>query len=205
LIEIGKRLFGAGALALGIVGLVLGDFAASWQPVPHEFYGYVPRAYAIALALIASAAALQVRRSARLAGLVRVELFGVFALLWAVRIVRAPTVVAMWSERAEDVVLVLGSILAAGTAPNEPPGQGWRLKSVHVALGLCLLVFAAAHVVYSREIAAMVPPWTPPDSTTWGYLTDAAHGIAGLTVFACLKASLLMAGPGLHCRPERAM
>ncbi len=183
--DLGARLFGLGAIALGVTGLVWRGFATPWQPVSPGLPGYALLACAAALVSIGGGAALQVRRAARLGGLLLAALFGIFAVLWAIRVVRAPTVTAMWSGCAADVVLVTGALLAAGVTARDP----WRLVVVRTVVGVCLLAFAAAHFVYSRETAGMVPPWMPPDAMTWAYATGVAHAVAGVALLTDILAA----------------
>src|ERR1700748_3583689 len=48
----GIRLYGLGALALGAVGIVWGDFALQWQPVAPWFPGRTVLAYLFGAALV---------------------------------------------------------------------------------------------------------------------------------------------------------
>jgi uncharacterized membrane protein YphA (DoxX/SURF4 family) len=50
--------------------------------------------------------------------------------------------------------------------------------------GLCLLAFGAAHVVYVKETAAMVPKYLPPGPQLWAYVTGAGHAAAGLALIS---------------------
>ena len=49
--NLGRRAYGLGAIALGLVGLAFGDFALVWQPVPPGVPDRVFLAYAVAAAL----------------------------------------------------------------------------------------------------------------------------------------------------------
>jgi hypothetical protein len=46
MISFGSRVYGLGAIALGLAGLVWGDFALVWQPVPPGVPGRTALAYA---------------------------------------------------------------------------------------------------------------------------------------------------------------
>src|SRR6267154_1591573 len=48
----GLRVYGAGAVALGVIGLAWGDFALVWQPVPASVPGRTVLAYLTAAALL---------------------------------------------------------------------------------------------------------------------------------------------------------
>jgi len=57
MINLGTRVYGLAAIALGLIGLAWGDFAAVWQPVPDGMPGRTALAYGTALALIAGGVA----------------------------------------------------------------------------------------------------------------------------------------------------
>ena len=63
--KLGFRIFGLGAVALGLIGLIVGDFALQWQPVPKDLPGRMALAYLAAAALALAGAAVFVRRSAK--------------------------------------------------------------------------------------------------------------------------------------------
>ena len=63
------RIYGLAAVALGLLGLVWGDFAAVWQPVPKDLPGRTALAYAVAIAFLLAGLAIQWRRSAGLGAL----------------------------------------------------------------------------------------------------------------------------------------
>jgi hypothetical protein len=64
MISCGSRVYGLGAIALGLAGLVWGDFALVWQPVPPGVPGRTALAYATGAALTLAGAALNWRRTA---------------------------------------------------------------------------------------------------------------------------------------------
>ena len=63
--------------------------------------------------------------------------------------------------------------------------DGVRLGRIsRIAFGICCLFFGAAHLVYGKETAAMVPGWLPPGGLFWAYATGAAHLLAGLALIS---------------------
>ena len=72
MITLGVRVYGLGALALGVIGLVWGDFALVWQPVPQGLPGRTALAYAVAAALALAGAALNFKRTAAIGAAVGV-------------------------------------------------------------------------------------------------------------------------------------
>lgn len=191
MIHVGNRVYGAAAIALGLVGLAWGDFAAVWQPVPQETPFYVPLAYATALVLLCAGVALQWRRSAAAGALLLAALSILFALLWARRIVSHPEIFAVWSGTAEQVAIALGGIAAYLWQRTSDEGYVTRAAWLcRLAFGLCLLSFGAAHFLYVTETAAMVPAWLPPGQRFWALATGGAHVLAGLALLSGVRALL---------------
>jgi hypothetical protein len=67
--SVSVRVYGLGAVALGITGLVWGDFAVVWQPAPNGFSGPTPLGYAVALLPLLAGLAMQWQRAAFLGAL----------------------------------------------------------------------------------------------------------------------------------------
>jgi uncharacterized membrane protein len=191
MIHVGNRIFGAAAIALGLVGLVWGDFAAVWQPVPRETPFYVFLAYAAALLQCGAGVALQWRRTAGAGALLLAALCAVFALLWSRRIFSHPEIFAFWSGTAEQIALAVGGL--AVYVCQRPSNERFALRVSWVcrlAFGLCLVAFGAAHFLYVTETAAMVPAWLPPGQRIWALVTGAAHLLAGLALLSGIRALL---------------
>jgi uncharacterized membrane protein YphA (DoxX/SURF4 family) len=191
MIHIGNRIFGAAAIALGLVGLVWGDFAAVWQPVPPETPGYVFLAYATAFLLCGAGAALQVRRTAAGGALLLTALYAVFALLWSRRIVSHPEIFAVWSGTSEQLALAVGGLAVyVSQRPNDELFAVRLALGCRLVFGLCLVAFGTAHFLYVKETSALVPAWLPPGQKLWALATGAAHLLAGLALLSGIRALL---------------
>jgi uncharacterized membrane protein len=69
LVPLGIRIYGLGAMAIGLVGLVWGDFALQWQPVPAGLPGRTVLAYIFSAALLVAGALVNDRGSRAVTGL----------------------------------------------------------------------------------------------------------------------------------------
>jgi uncharacterized membrane protein YphA (DoxX/SURF4 family) len=189
---LGARAYGLAAIALGLVGLAWGDFAAVWQPVPADWPARTAFAYLWAALFVAGGVMLQLRRTAAAGALLVTALVLPFAALWAKRVIGFPQFFGTWSGLAEQLALILGGIAAWLTSVSTAgdPAERRLARTVRLVFGLCLLAFGAAHVLYVRETAAMVPSWLPPGTHFWAYATGACHILAGLALLSGIQALL---------------
>lgn len=176
--------FAVAVAALGVLGLVYGDFALVWQPVPPEVPGRSLLAYLSALALLALGVGLFFRQTVRLAtsGLL------IYSLLWLVllripAVLTAPLVEGSWLGCGETSVVVAGAwVLFALTHHHPVALAGERgVRAAAVLYGLALLPCGLGHLVYSKETADFVPSWLP-GHMTWAYLTGVAYLAAAVAV-----------------------
>jgi uncharacterized membrane protein YphA (DoxX/SURF4 family) len=211
------RVYGLAAVALGLVGLASGDFAAVWQPVPQSLPGRTGLAYFVAAIFVLAGVAMQIMRSARIGALVLTVLYGAgVVLLHLPQIVSQPGIFVEWSGAAEQLALVAGGLLAyAFCAPRTENAQ-LIIKGARYLFGVCLMVFGAAHWVYLKPTADFVPAWIPPGQLFWAYATAAGHFAAGIAIFTGIAArlatrlltvmfiafSVLVHGPNLFAEPS---
>ena len=188
---IGLRVYGAGAVALGIVGLAWGDFALVWQPVPSNVPGRAALAYVAAGALLLAGAAVQWRHTARVGVIALSTLYAMcVSLLHLPRVVAHPSALSTWAGSAEQLALVAGGLVAYASAAQTAAGSPKRLAQVgRLLFALCLFSFGLVHFVYVSETASFVPKWLPPGQMFWAYATGVAHWAAGLAVLSGILAS----------------
>ena len=171
------RVYALGAIALGLAGLVWGDFVPVWQPVPAGVPGRTALAYATAAALLLGGVALLYRRSGALGAAVLVLLY----LLGAV-LLHVPHLVAHrlhfgpWAGAAEQLALASGGLIAFAYAAKISTALSSRMNRIgERVFGICVFVFGVAHFVYPNETASLVPTWLAPGALFWAYATGAGE------------------------------
>src|SRR5262249_37757018 len=156
--SVAQAAFGVTMVALGILGLVKGDFAPIWQPTPQGVPMREVLVYLCALISLASGIGLVFQRTAAVASSVLLAYLLVWLLLFrAPRLVLAPTAQDTWSGLAETGAIVAGAwVLYARRRLGFATGDK-GLRVARVPYGLALIVFGEAHFRYLKETATLVP------------------------------------------------
>jgi uncharacterized membrane protein len=200
--SVGHGVFALTMIALGILGLIKGNFTPVWQPVPNGVPAREVLVYLCAFISLASGIGLLWQRTAAVAA--RVLL--VWLLLWLLLfrlpdIFHAPTVVGSWFSSTETAVMVAGAWVlyawfAAGrdAADWDKQHLGFAigdkgLRIARVFYGLSLIHFGLAHFVYLKETVVLVPGWLP-SHVAWAYFTGCAFIAAGLAILLGVYARL---------------
>ena len=190
MVPVGIRLYGLGAIALGAVGIVWGDFALQWQPVAPWFPARTVLAYIFAAALVIAGACANDARGRR------ETVFGVTALallytvvvifMHAPLIIQHPASIAAWNGAAEQATLVAGGLASyAWLTQKSQPG-----KAAVNLMGMCLVMFGIAHFIYLDFTASMVPGWLPGGQKFWAAATGIGHLAAGVAFLTGIKSRL---------------
>src|ERR1044071_2097046 len=186
--NLGNRVYGLGAVALGLVGLVWGDFATVWQPVqalPFTVPYRTALAYVAAAGLLLAGVAVQWRRSAAAGLLVLAILYFIFALLWMPRVIGYPQLFGTWAGFLEEFALVAAALVVyASLLPRGSAGQIRTARVGRLSFGVCVLSFGLSHFFAIPQTAAMVPGWIPPGQQFWAVATGVAHLLAGLAILS---------------------
>jgi uncharacterized membrane protein YphA (DoxX/SURF4 family) len=187
--QVAVRIYGLSAVGFGLVGLCWGDFAEVWQPVPPTVPGRTILAYIVAAVLLLAGLSILWRRSAALGALTLTSLYSLGVILLHVPLVIAhPTVFVMWSGTAEQLALVAGGLVTYAFCETAPAAR--IVLCGRLLFGMCLIVFALAHLFYLKQTADFVPAWLPPNQVFWAYATAAGHFLAGAAILSGIAARI---------------
>ena len=200
IVSVGHAVFSATMIALGILGLLKGDFTQVFQPVPKSMPAREALAYCCAVLCLTSGAGLLWRQTAATAARVLLVLLVLWTLLCKVRfIVLAPLVEGSWQSFGENAVVVAGAwvlyVWFAGDWDRQRlafavGGNGLRVARVLYALAM--IAFGLSHFFYVELTAPLVPGWLPAH-VFWAYFTGVTYLLAGAAMVAGLQAALAAA------------
>ena len=174
----GRFVFAAILIALGGWCVVRGSLSPVWGPGP------VALVYPCAAVSIACGAGLLWKRTSRLAARVLLAALAIWIAVFRVRdIVRAPGVFGSWDGCAETLAITSAAAALAF------PSRAWIAR---VLLGLCMIPFGLAHLIYAHETATLVPSWLPAH-LAWAYATGGAFFAAGAALLAGVRARIAAA------------
>jgi len=198
--SVGQAVFAATVIALGLLGLIQGDFAPIWDGVPKDFLMHDALAYLCAAVCLICGAGLLWRRSAGTAARVLLAYLLLWMLLFKLPyIVEAPTVEVNYQSCGVTAVLVAGAwVLYAWFAGAWDRRQlafatgdrGVRLARILYALAL--IAFGLSHFAYLDLTAPLVPAWLPWH-VAWAYATGCAYLAAAVAVLTGVYARLAAA------------
>ncbi|HZZ89704.1 MAG TPA: hypothetical protein VFE13_15360, partial [Caulobacteraceae bacterium] len=149
MITLGARVYGLGAILLGVVELVFGAFAPGWLPISARLPGYHLLVVAAGLLLVIGGLAINVPRVAGIAALALAAVLGAgLVLVQAPLALAHPRDWAGWQGVAESTVMTLGGLLAYAKTPRAAGGV-IIARAVRWLFGAALLVFGISHFVYA--------------------------------------------------------
>lgn len=205
--SIGRAVFAVVMIALGIQGLIKGDFTVVWQPVPKGVPAREVLVYLCSSVSLASGIGLLWRRTAGHAARVLLALLVIWFLLWRVRaLFIASLIEGTWSW-GEAFVLIAAAWIPFAQFASDWDRRHLRfatgetgMKIARALYGLGLIPFGYAHFANVKGTAVLVPGWLPWH-VAFAYITGGTFVAAGLAilfgVYARLAAALSVLQMGL--------
>ena len=196
---VSTRVYGLGAVALGITGLVWGDFAVVWEPAAKGYAGPTPLGYVVAVLPLLAGLAMQWQRAAFYSALALFVPYCLAILLFDFpRGFAHPAEFGSWYGVLENSALAAAAFIICIFYARVTPATAERLSRIaRIIFGICLIYFGLAHHFYLANTVSYIPAWLPPNQTFWAYATGAGHVLAGIAlitgVCARLAAMLLTA------------
>lgn len=190
-----RVLFAVAMIALGITGLVNGDFALVWQHVPAHVPGRTALAYACALIEVAFGAGLLLPRTLALTSRVLFPYMLIWLLLLAVPgVIHAPLDAGSWGSVGEIAIITAGAWCFFATGAKGIQAARWLLIVALPMIGVEVIVDAL------QAGNQVMQPWLQwwPSPVGWACLT-------GVGSIATCLALLFGVWPRLAATIEAAM
>lgn len=193
----GHAAFAATMIALGIMGLIKGDFTAIWGGVPEHLPGRAVLAYGCAVVALAGGLGLFFRRTQASAALLLLVVLALWLIVFKGQfVVRAPLQEVSYQTCGETATIVAAAwVLYAWLAGDW--GQRWLgfavgangVRIARVLFGLALIAFGLSHFFYVEMTAPLVPGWLGWP-VGWAYFTGGTYLAAGAAVLTGVLARL---------------
>jgi uncharacterized membrane protein YphA (DoxX/SURF4 family) len=188
--SVGTFVYAAGAIFLGLLGLVSGDFAVTWQHVSTNLPFRQPLAYLTAVVELAAGLCLLWRRTALVGALVLTALYAVFTAVWIPAYAHSLSNFDPLGNVFEEFSLVVaGAVLFASTLP---PGSFVSRLEPNLArlYAFSAISFGIGHIFYMPGMLSWIPKWLPPSQMFWAYVTTIGFFLAAIAIVSGVMAPL---------------
>jgi len=188
--ELGRRVYAAGALVLGLSQLAFGDFATNWEPVQSGVPYRMILSYLTGVLLVVGGACVWSRLTVRIGAVILGVIHLAFALLWLPRVIGFPQIYGTWGGMLEELAPATGALVLYGMYTSDA-ARGERLAQIgRYAFGICALSFGIEHFTAIPQTAEMVPTWIPGSGRFWAIATGLFHALAGVAILTGILATL---------------
>ena len=182
----GRHLFGAASLALGVASLVLHvQLVSSWTLPGRAVFLDVTAA-----AQIAGGLAIQFPHYARLGARILLVVYAIFACTIVPPIFTQPGVYASWGNICYSLGLVVGAVVADALASPPDPEMKNAANVAVIVYGLCNISYAIEQLEFFARTVSLVPTWVPLGGSFWTVVTTIAFALAGVSFLIRYQALL---------------
>ncbi len=185
----GLCLFIVGLIGLGIIGVIVRDFALVWQPVPAEWPARATLATATGALMLLLGFGLSFPTSRTWAARILFAYLILWAALKVPRHVAELSIEATWLGLGELTMLLAGGWTLFARLGKISEGSplsflaGERgVRFARILFGISVVPVGLSHIVYADITAGYVPHWLPY-RLGWAYLTGAGQIASGLGLF----------------------
>jgi uncharacterized membrane protein YphA (DoxX/SURF4 family) len=188
--NLGLYVYAAAGIILGVLGLITGDFATTWQNVGPNIPLRVPLAYLTAVIELAAGVALLWPRTARVGALTLTIVYSVFTLIWVPKaLVNLGNYDPIGNVFEEFALVAAGLVLCAIFSPAGSFLASRRSFFV-LLFGICPISFGIVHIVDMPGLLNWIPAWLPPSRMFWAYATTLGFFAAAVAILSGIKAPL---------------
>ncbi|HEX7020769.1 MAG TPA: hypothetical protein VF159_12195 [Gemmatimonadaceae bacterium] len=190
--DVGSRVLGIGVMAIGVVGLAIGDFLPG-QPVPAGLPGRGVLAYVAGAFLLLAGAAVVWGKTVRWGATALTAYYAIVVMI----LLNGRVLIAHYAEflayegAAIQLAITVGLLIVYAARADIDAALAARLvRFGQLTFGVCALIFGAAHFVYTNLTAPLVPTWLPPGQQFWAYATGGCLIAAGVAILTGVQARL---------------
>lgn len=175
-------------IGMGVLAIVVGDFAMVWQPVPDWIPGRTALAYGSGALMLVCGTGLLFRRTTAWS----IRILFPYLILWQMLklpdLFVSPLTEGSYLGFGELAVLLAGgwTLFARLGEVQLPAWLGWvvgdrGVRTARYYFAVWIIPIGLSHWVYLKPSVDLVPPWLP-DKAFWARLTGTGQMASGLGV-----------------------
>jgi uncharacterized membrane protein YphA (DoxX/SURF4 family) len=188
--NLGIYVYAAGAIFLGVVGIVSGEFAAGWQHVTPSLPGRAVLAWVTATIELGAGVALLWPRTARVGAIALTMLYAIFTLAWVPKYLADLHVFDPLGNIFEEFSLVVAGVVLVAQFSAAGSALARRERLFARLLGLSAISFGVGHIASMPGLLTWIPAWLPPSQMFWACVTTIGFFAAAAAILSGVMAPL---------------